>query len=107
MKKKIAMISMAVLLLAACASNNGADQQKKHENQNREAADSVFKQNCASCHGNNLEGATGPSLKHIGSKYSEKEIMSIILEGRKGMPAGILTGGDARLVAEWLKEEHK
>ncbi|MCQ6264338.1 cytochrome c [Fictibacillus sp. WQ 8-8] len=107
MKKKMAMISMAMLLLAACSSNNGQDEQKKHEKQNMLAADSVFKQNCASCHGNNLEGSAGPSLKHIGSKYSEKEIMSIILKGRNGMPAGLLTGGDARLVAEWLKKEHK
>lgn len=100
------MLSMALMLLAACSSSK-EEQQKKHENQNAQAADSVFKQNCASCHGNNLEGGAGPALKNIGSKYSEKEIMSIILKGRNGMPAGILTGGDARLVAEWLKKEHK
>ncbi|WHY71537.1 cytochrome c551 [Fictibacillus enclensis] len=107
MKKKLAMFSLAMLLLAACSSNNADEKKKYHEGQNMEAAESIYKQNCASCHGNNLEGGTGPSLEKIGSKYSEKEIMSVILRGRNGMPAGILTGGDARLVAEWLKKEHK
>ncbi|GAA4431096.1 hypothetical protein GCM10023188_18310 [Pontibacter saemangeumensis] len=44
---------------------------------------------CASCHGNELEGngASYPALVSIGEKFKEKELLSIINNGRNMMPS--------------------
>ncbi|MGA9289504.1 MAG: cytochrome c [Anaerobacillus sp.] len=69
-------------------------------------ADKIFAQNCASCHGDNLEGAVGPSLKAVGGKYSKDEILGIIKNGKSGgMPAGVIQGKEAEMVATWLSEK--
>lgn len=65
------------------------------------AAEELYKQSCASCHGADLSGqGSFPSLK--GTGLSAEEIETIILEGRGSMPAQLLTGDDAKTVAEWL-----
>ncbi|NGQ95105.1 YqzM family protein [Brevibacillus sp. SYP-B805] len=70
-------------------------------------AAALFKANCSSCHGQNLEGIVGPNLTKVGSKYSADEIANIIKNGRGGMPPGMLKKGDEiKAVAQWLSE-HK
>lgn len=48
---------------------------------------SIYKQNCASCHGENREGTLGPKLK--GSTKSDSDLFKIISQGieANGMPA--------------------
>ncbi|KAF0996432.1 Cytochrome c-551 [Geobacillus sp. TFV-3] len=107
MKWKLAAMFLGVsLALAACGgggdkagennggSNGGGD--------TAAAAEQIFKQNCASCHGQDLSGGVGPNLQKVGSKYSKDEIKNIIANGRGAMPAGIIKGEDADKVAEWL-----
>ncbi|EIT86984.1 cytochrome C class I [Fictibacillus macauensis ZFHKF-1] len=106
MKKRLLIASLALLTLGACSNDDQATK-NKHNKQNTEAADSLYKQNCARCHGVDLQGNIGPSLQKIGSKYSAKEIKGIIENGRNGMPGGILTGGDAKLLGEWLQKNYK
>ncbi|GGJ83251.1 cytochrome c [Lentibacillus kapialis] len=67
----------------------------------------VFKNNCASCHGQDLSGGMGPALKTVGSKYSKDEIKQIIADGfpDAGMPPGVVEGEDADAVAEWLSKQ--
>jgi mono/diheme cytochrome c family protein len=71
-------------------------------------AAALFKQNCASCHGQNLEGVMGPNLTKVGSKYSADDIAKIIKEGKSGgMPPGLLKKQpEIQAVAQWLSE-HK
>ena len=72
-----------------------------------ESASASYQQNCASCHGGNLEGASAPSLQQVGSNYSQEEILDIIENGREGgMPAGLIQGDEAENVAAWLAD-HK
>lgn len=67
----------------------------------------IYQQNCASCHGGNLEGGAAPALDKVGSKYSVEEIADIIQNGKgTGMPGGLVTGEAQQLLAEWLAE-HK
>jgi cytochrome c551 len=47
----------------------------------------VFKTNCAGCHGAELQGVSGPSLAHIGSRLSADQLKARIVAGGKGMPA--------------------
>lgn len=69
-------------------------------------AEKIFANNCASCHGNNLEGNVGPNLTKVGSKYSSEEIQEIIKNGKGQMPAGILKEDEEIVaVADWLAEK--
>ncbi|MCM3730732.1 cytochrome c [Fictibacillus nanhaiensis] len=68
--------------------------------------EAIFKQNCSSCHGQNLEGGTGPALDKIGGEYSEEEIADIVKNGKPGgMPAGVVKGEEAKIVVKWLAEK--
>lgn len=71
------------------------------------AAEEKYKaSSCVACHGADLSGVSGPSLKEVGSKYSKDEIAGIITNGKGSMPGGMLKGEDAELVAAWLAD-HK
>lgn len=70
-----------------------------------EAGEKLFKQSCASCHGNNLEGNSGPSLKAIGGQKSKDEILDIIKNGKGMMPSGLVSETDAKILANWLAEK--
>ncbi|MCK9909585.1 cytochrome c, partial [Microbacteriaceae bacterium K1510] len=62
-------------------------------------AETVFKNNCSSCHGQNLEGVVGPNLTKVGSKYTKDQILEILQKGKGQMPAGLVKGGDADTIA--------
>lgn len=53
----------------------------------KEEAESLYKQHCASCHGDKREGGIGPSLK--GSAKSDAELYKVISQGIEagGMPS--------------------
>ncbi|MCS7464668.1 cytochrome c [Paenibacillus doosanensis] len=71
-----------------------------------EQAQALYKQNCMSCHGNNLEGKVGPdsNLQKIGAKLTKEQITSQILNGGGGMPAlsSKVKPEEAEVLAEWL-----
>jgi cytochrome c551 len=53
-----------------------------------------------------MEGASGPNLQKVGSKYNQDEIENIINNGQGSMPAGLVPEEDATVLAEWLAQ-HK
>lgn len=63
----------------------------------------IYKQSCASCHGQYLEGAAGPSLINIDQKYTDNELSKIIEEGiEPGMPANVVQASEKDILVEWL-----
>ncbi|MBN6186032.1 cytochrome c [Aneurinibacillus sp. BA2021] len=78
------------------ATNAGADDAKK-----------VVQQNCATCHGQNLEGGVGPALKDVGSRLDKDGIAKVIKEGRPpGMPGGLIPDEkQVEAVAAYLAEQ--
>ncbi|ALA70037.1 cytochrome C551 [Geobacillus stearothermophilus 10] len=107
MKWKLAAMFLGVSLALAACGGDGDNAGEKNGGSNgggdtAAAAEQIFKQNCASCHGQDLSGGVGPNLQKVGSKYSKDEIKNIIANGRGAMPAGIIKGEDADKVAEWL-----
>ncbi|MYL55154.1 c-type cytochrome [Pontibacillus yanchengensis] len=70
---------------------------------NTEAAGyEIFKQNCASCHGQELGGGAGPNL--VNSKLSQDEIKQIVTNGKGSMPA-VMKGkpeGDINKLTEFV-----
>lgn len=68
--------------------------------------EAIYKQNCSSCHGQNLEGNVGPALEKIGGQYKPEEIADIIKNGKgSGMPAGLVKGEEAKILVDWLAEK--
>ncbi len=62
---------------------------------------------CLSCHGANLEGASGPPL--VGTELSVEEIKDISVNGIGNMPADIFQGTEEELqrMAEFIKKIEK
>lgn len=109
----------ATLVLGACGSDDSSsdtspDTTKEESTMNDDSsktetavdAEKIFANNCASCHGNNLEGNVGPNLTKVGAKLSSEEIQEIIKNGKGQMPAGILKDDkEIVAVADWLAEK--
>ncbi|WP_366161235.1 cytochrome c [Bacillus infantis] len=70
----------------------------------RAPAHEIYKQTCVSCHGINYEGGVGPSLYNVGSKYSEDEILNILINGKGSMPQGLISKEEASSMALYLME---
>ncbi|MGJ7920281.1 c-type cytochrome [Neobacillus sp. LXY-4] len=70
-----------------------------------EAGEKLYRQSCLSCHGENLEGKSGPSLKAIGGKLHQEDIYEIIINGKGMMPGGLVSETDAKILANWLAEK--
>lgn len=122
MKLKNLLLALGLgttLALAACggsddSSSGDSSSTKEESTMNDDSsktetavdAEKIFANNCASCHGNNLEGNVGPNLTKVGSKYSSEEIQEIIKNGKGQMPAGILKEDEEIVaVADWLADK--
>ncbi|HEX7063451.1 MAG TPA: cytochrome c [Bacillales bacterium] len=102
-------VGMAVSLSACGGGGGGSDsadsggESTNQSNTQASAARAIFEKNCASCHGENLQGGIGPSLQNIGGEMSKQEILEQIKKGTPGkMPGGIIKGEKADKVAAWL-----
>lgn len=72
-----------------------------------EAAESIYKASCLSCHGVNLEGGVGPELDAIGSVMDRKEIHNVIMNGKGQMMPSFrsqLSDEEISNLAGWLAE---
>ncbi|AXH98482.1 cytochrome c [Sporosarcina sp. PTS2304] len=110
-KQLLATLFGAALVLGACGgSDDSSAPADDATNDNGAAttdvdAEAVVQQNCASCHGGNLEGGMGPALDKIGGTLSQDEIHDVIVNGKGAMPPGIIKGEEADAVAAWLAEK--
>src|SRR5690625_5324797 len=102
----------SMLVLGACgvggdngASNNAANGNNSGNSVDASEAEEVYKENCASCHDEDLEGASGPELTTVGADMSEDEIATQIEEGGDGMPAGLIEGEEETTVSKWLADQ--
>ncbi|HEX6424531.1 MAG TPA: PQQ-binding-like beta-propeller repeat protein [Acidimicrobiales bacterium] len=62
----------------------------------------VYQRSCASCHGGDGEGASGPSLVGVDERLTRGEQLEVVREGRRGMPgwAGTLTDEQIEAVVD-------
>jgi mono/diheme cytochrome c family protein len=102
-------IRLAVCLsLAACLAGCGGGDQSQRPRQAADAgqtdAETIYKRNCMSCHGGNLEGKMGPALQKAGSKWTKEQITDILREGKNGMPSfkNRLDEQQIETLAAWL-----
>lgn len=69
-----------------------------------DAAIQIYRSSCLSCHGDQMQGAYGPELAHIGSDQTKEQIYRTVMNGRRGMPSfeKRLTEDEIITVATWL-----
>jgi mono/diheme cytochrome c family protein len=102
----IGVIGIILIITLSSIGIHNADQAKKDKEQAAMDPEAIFKQNCSSCHGQNLEGGAGPSLAKVGGKYDKAQIAEILRNGKgSGMPAGVVKGEEANIIAQWLSEK--
>lgn len=56
--------------------------------------------NCISCHGSSYEGGVGPSL--VATELPQEDIEDILVNGKGGMPGGLVDEANAAAMAEWV-----
>ncbi|MFS0725984.1 c-type cytochrome [Paenibacillus sp. 1P07SE] len=113
MNKWKGMLATAALAAMLAASGCGGGGTETPEGVNTGAGEeaseyseamSLYRSKCLSCHGAELKGRTAPNLQQVGAKYEREEIVSIIADGRGGMPAfgRQLSEEEVGTLADWL-----
>ena len=102
MKKTVlTLVFGSALFLAACGGND--ESSSSNGDTAAPNGEKIVQKSCTTCHGGQLQGANGPALDKLGAKYSEQEILDIILNGTdKGMPGGLVKGAEAEAAAAYL-----
>jgi cytochrome c551 len=92
----VAAFALMLLLLTGCSSDKGSTAMD---------GESIYKESCAACHGATLQGAVGPVVSNLKSKYSEAEVLKIVNDGTKKMPGNLLDKEASETVTKWLMEK--
>jgi mono/diheme cytochrome c family protein len=87
----------------ADSGNESQDNAAENVAYDEEKAKAAYQQSCVGCHGQNLEGGVGPALK--GNNLDEKQILEVLENGKGQMPAGLVSGEDAKNLAAWLADQ--
>lgn len=96
-----------ILLLAGCGESPNSV--SSPELDGPAAVMEVYKSNCLSCHGTDLQGKMGPTtdLTKVGARRSVDQIAEQINEGGGGMPGydSRLTEDEVKGLATWLADK--
>jgi mono/diheme cytochrome c family protein len=95
--KRIWTFGLLLLFILGGCGNDAADEPLNSEG--------LYQKSCAGCHGGDLQGASGPALKGMADKYSEEELLNLIMKGKGMMPGNLLSEEEAQLVTDWLMEK--
>lgn len=111
MKKWLMAIVFGIVLVLGACGGGGDDggseepaEEESGETVDAGAAEDIYKESCASCHGGDLGGGAGPDLTSVGSDLSQDEIETQIEEGGDGMPPGLVSGDDLTTLSAWLAD---
>ncbi|MFS0656805.1 cytochrome c551 [Bacillus sp. 179-C3.3 HS] len=106
-KSSLTLLFVAMLFaLAACGGNSSSsDKEGSKSASTVSSGEDIYEQSCIGCHGKDLSGGGGPSLKEVGKKYDEKQIADIAKNGIGSMPKGLVDEEQAKEVAKWLAEK--
>jgi cytochrome c551 len=101
----ILLPALAAAFLTACTPQKDG---KTGDTARAEEPKDIYMQHCANCHGGNLEGSYGPSLKGVGSRYSKDQILAIIRKGKGKMPSqDYVDKSQQEKLADWLSQTQK
>ncbi|WP_026700724.1 c-type cytochrome [Salibacterium aidingense] len=107
-KTLVTLVGSLVLVLGACGG--GGDDEagdtgggEDGGSYDAQAAQESYDSNCLQCHGENLEGQSGPALAD--NDLSQEDVLSMIENGGNGMPPNIIEGDEAENVAAWVADQ--
>ena len=94
--------AVPVLLVAAMAAAGCGGESTLHHQRE------LYMQKCAACHGVG-PGSAAPdrragNLLAAAHRPGREEVRRAVIDGRPGMPAGLLGGHDVDLIAEYLSQ---
>lgn len=98
---RVAAATLVLVLIGGSAC--GGESAVKHERY-------LYVQKCASCHGISASAQTpvadAPNL--LAGSYTVEQVRRAVIDGRKGMPKGLLGGKDVDQIAEYIahSKEH-
>ncbi|MFD0869892.1 Cytochrome c551 [Chlamydia abortus] len=103
----VIVIAMALAGCGSKAGTNGQEASGSSVSKEEVEQNAVYKSNCLSCHGAQLEGNMGPALSKIGSKHSKENIVQIIEDGQGRMPGfkNRLKEDEIESLAVWLADK--
>ena len=96
MNRLWAVTAVMLLLLTGCSSDKTSTAMD---------GEAIYKETCAACHGEQLQGAVGPPVADMKSKYSEADALKIVNEGTQKMPGNLLDKEASEIVTKWLMEK--
>lgn len=104
----IAAAVAAAALLAGCGGKGGESSGANPDTTSAAAGspEAIYKKQCVSCHGNQLEGRIGPktNLTQVGARLNRDQIAAQIADGGNGMPGFKKSLSEAEIgaLADWL-----
>ncbi|WP_332695401.1 c-type cytochrome [Halalkalibacter lacteus] len=104
--KKILLALGVVIALTACGGGDEAAPAPAEEvtgDFDATAARESYEASCIHCHGQNLQGGGGPGL--VGGDLTADEILHVIQNGQKTMPAQNLPADEAENLAQWIEAQ--
>lgn len=112
---RLGLFALIIVVATACGGGNGGNTGGGNAGQAGGDAllasapsdiQEIYKQNCVSCHGAELEGRVGgnSNLQQVGARKSHEEIANMIINGGGGMRAfkGVLSDEQITGLADWL-----
>ncbi|PKR79015.1 cytochrome C [Halalkalibacillus sediminis] len=106
----IALLGIVAMVVMSGVGLSQMDQAEGNESEDTEESmepEDIYQANCMQCHGENLEGGTGPNLQDVGDRYSLEKVQDIIANGVEGsniMTGDYATNEEAEILAAWLVE---
>jgi mono/diheme cytochrome c family protein len=105
----LSIVLTTTMILSGCGANkdNATNNAPPADNGATTAAsdpETIYKQNCTSCHGVNLNQRANANLSNVGSRLSKDEIAMKIANGGGGMIAfkNRLKADEIDALANWL-----
>ncbi|WML58851.1 cytochrome c [Neobacillus sp. PS2-9] len=96
MNRLWAVVALTLLIITGCSSGSSSSAKD---------GETIYKENCSACHGDQLKGAVGPPVVNMKGKHSEEEVLKIISEGTPKMPGNLLGDVESKIVTKWLMEK--
>ena len=102
------IVTISVLLSGCGGANNNATNNAPPAADNGVTAaadpETLYKQNCTSCHGDTLSKMRNANLSNVGARLSKDDIHTKIAKGGGGMIAfeGRLEANEIDALADWL-----
>lgn len=85
-------------------NENESDKEQDGKAEMMEEGESLYQSNCMSCHAEDRSGSVGPNIRNVKDKYSEDELVDIMVNGKGSMPGIVEDEDDAKIISEWLLE---